>query len=63
MAVQGGAQAWMGKGKTVEEAVEKAWDKARKPRGTESTFDVLRISVHGKNPITGYSVILAPPGK
>jgi hypothetical protein len=63
MAAQGGITVWAGRGKTVEEAVQKAWDKARKRRGQENTFDVIRISVHGRNPISGYSVILAPPSK
>ena len=51
-----------GKGKTIEEAVQNAWEHAHKREGHETTLEVLRITVHGRNPISGYVVILAPTG-
>jgi hypothetical protein len=51
-----------GRGNTIEEAIKNAWEHARKREGEETTLEVLRISVHGRNPISGYIVVLAPPG-
>jgi hypothetical protein len=55
-----GSFAVEGKGKTIEEAVQNAWERAHKREGDETMLEVLRISVHGRNPISGYVVILAP---
>jgi len=57
-----GAIAVEGRGKTLAEAIEAAWEKARKHEGEETTLEVLRITVHGHNPISGYGVVLAPGG-
>jgi len=50
-----------GRGATLDEALEKAWERAKKEFRGVRTLDVLRIQVHGENPISGYGVILAPP--
>lgn len=49
-----------GKGSTIDEAIQDAWNKARKTDGDETRLEILRIAVHGSNPISGYSVILHP---
>jgi hypothetical protein len=49
-----------GKGKTLDEAIQNAWDNA--PKEGHTTFVVKRISVEGHNPLTGYIVTLAQPG-
>jgi hypothetical protein len=41
-------------------AFNSAWDVAKAKGNTRKTLKVKKILVHGTNPITGYSVILAP---
>jgi hypothetical protein len=50
------------RGATLDEALENAWKRAKEELPHARTLEVLRILVHGENPISGYSVILAPPG-
>jgi hypothetical protein len=46
--------------RTLEEAFQKEWDKKGKKDGQEHVHEVTAIYVKGKNPITGYRVILGP---
>jgi hypothetical protein len=49
-----------GRGRTLGEAFEHAWEEAKKAFPDARTFAVLRIVVFGDNPISGYGVVLAP---
>lgn len=51
-----------GKGGTLHDAIQEAWDKAPKGGPGETEMEVVRIAVHGSNPISAYSVILRPGG-
>ena len=49
-------------GETLEEAFNNAWEEGKQQFHGAKTLEVLRILVHGENPISGYSVILSPVG-
>jgi hypothetical protein len=49
-----------GRGSTIDEAIQDAWSKAQKSDGAETRLEILRIAVHGSNPISAYTVILHP---
>jgi hypothetical protein len=57
-------QAFEGRGDTIEDAVKDAWYKATAKLGEakeKRTLRVVEISVSGKNPISGYGVVLVGP--
>jgi hypothetical protein len=48
-----------GRGPTLHDAIEHAWEKAKADR--PGTLKVMEITVEGTNPITGYGVVLGAP--
>jgi hypothetical protein len=51
---------YKGRGKTLQEAIDKAWDNSpKKGTGEETVLYVDQISVTGNNPPSWYRVILS----
>jgi hypothetical protein len=51
-----------GKGKTLHDACDDAWHKAKGKHGSGTWFEVTSIHVQGTNPLSDYRVVLAPQG-
>lgn len=52
------ANTWHGQGVTLDEAIESAWEAAKKAGARPGTYRILDISFAAENPISEYSVII-----
>lgn len=52
------ADTWHGQGKSLQAAMEAAWEEAKKNGAGPGTYRVLDISFAAENPITEYSIII-----
>jgi len=53
---------WDGQGKSLEQAIENAWEQAKKHGGKPGTYRILDISFLAENPISEYGVIIGRAG-
>jgi hypothetical protein len=52
------ANTWHGQGKSLDAAIEQAWEEAKANGAGPGTYRLLDISFAAENPITEYSVII-----
>jgi len=52
------AETWHGEGKTLQAAIEQAWEAAKGKGARPGTYRILDISFAAENPISEYSVII-----
>jgi hypothetical protein len=52
------SETWHGQGKTLDAAIESAWETAKGKGAGPGTYRILDISFAAENPITEYSIII-----
>jgi hypothetical protein len=50
-----------GEGKTLEEALENAYENGKRASG-KHVFSIEHIYLRGENPLSGYAVVIKPHG-
>ena len=53
---------WEGSGEHLHDALDDAWQKAKKDQEPPGTFVVQSIRIETENPIRGYIVVIGPGG-
>lgn len=53
---------WEGKGEHLHDALEDAWQRAKKDQAPPGTYVVQGIAIETENPIRGYIVVIGPGG-
>lgn len=53
---------WEGKGQHLHDAIDDAWNNAKKDRAEPGTYVVQAIAIEAENPIRGYIVVIGPGG-
>ncbi len=53
---------WEGRGKSLHDALEHAWNQAKKDGAEPGTYVVEGIAIETENPIRTYVVIIGPGG-
>ena len=53
---------WEGKGQHLHDAIDDAWNNAKREGAGPGTYVVQAIAIEAENPIRGYVVVIGPGG-